>query len=385
MAPSLREDLRQRRFLLHQAGCSLAGINIIESAWEGAGADFSLPNVEPGLWSRLPAGDQRSLKAMEPQIGYWIRLYEEALAKGWKFLILEEIKEALAGLGSTESPAGLWCHGTLDLTHWRHPVVAIVGSRRASAYGVAVAERLARSLARAGVVVISGLAYGIDVAAHRGSLQEGAPTVAVLGTGLDQNYPSSHRSLQGEAIPSNGLAVTEFGLGEGPQAHHFPQRNRIIAALAQAVVVVEGDVASGSLITARHAARLGKDVWAVPGSIFAAGSAGPHALIKDGAICLSKPEDLLESLPEMIARAPRGLEPWKQYQQQTVQAGSLKEITPVSLAIQEKILKHLSGEPMNMDQLLSKSGLGLEEASRALLELEMEGRIVSGAYGYERS
>src|SRR5947199_3709487 len=176
------------------------------------------------------------------------------------------------------------------------PAVAIVGSRRADAYGREAAELFARSLAAAGVTIVSGFARGIDAAAHRGAL--GAPggrTVAVLGCGLAVDYPRGHARL-GDEIAAQGALVTEFPCGTTPRAWHFPVRNRIIAALSAGTLVVEATARSGSLVTARHALDLGREVWAVPGRLIDPRAAGPNALIRDGAALVQEPRDILESL-----------------------------------------------------------------------------------------
>jgi DNA processing protein len=180
--------------------------------------------------------------------------------------------------------------------------VAIVGSRKASPYGVNVAGMLARQLASRGIVVASGLAWGIDAAAHRAALETGT-TIAVLGTGLDVSYPRSNQKLQSQ-ISDKGLLLSEFPAGTTPQPHHFPVRNRIIAGLASAVVVVEATARSGSLITARLAAEEGRDVMAVPGSVFGEGSAGAHRLIQDGAKLVTCAEDVLDELPGFESPRP---------------------------------------------------------------------------------
>ncbi len=173
--------------------------------------------------------------------------------------------------------------------------VAIVGSRKASPYGINVAEMIARQLAERGIAVVSGLAWGIDAAAHRAAIETGT-TIAVLGTGLDVAYPRSNRQLQ-KHVGKNGLLLTEFLPGTTPKPHHFPVRNRIIAGLATAVVIVEATERSGSLITARVAAEEGRDVLAVPGSIFGKGSDGAHRLIQDGAKLVRNVQDILDEIP----------------------------------------------------------------------------------------
>jgi len=176
------------------------------------------------------------------------------------------------------------------------PRVAIVGSRRPSPYGEAVAEQLAADLARAGVIVVSGLALGCDAAAHRGALVGGGMTVAVMGTGVDIVYPAAHARLAEEILAAGGALVSQFPNGTEPRRHHFPARNLTIAALSDAVVVVEAVQGSGALITAEAALDLHKEVMAVPGSIFSPLSVGTHALIRDGAGLVQNARDILAAL-----------------------------------------------------------------------------------------
>jgi DNA processing protein len=197
-------------------------------------------------------------------------------------------------LRATADPP-LVLHHRGDPAILRKVAVAVVGSRRATPYGTNVAEMLARRLAECDIAVVSGLAWGIDAAAHRAALEAGT-TIAVLGTGIDVAYPRSNRKLQ-QSIGERGLLLSEFPRGTGPQPHHFPVRNRIIAGLVSAVVVVEATDRSGSLITARLASEEGRDVLAVPGSIFSEGSDGAHRLIQDGAKLVRRVEDILEELP----------------------------------------------------------------------------------------
>ena len=176
------------------------------------------------------------------------------------------------------------------------PRVAIVGSRRPSPYGEAVAEQLAADLARAGVIVVSGLALGCDAAAHRGALVGGGMTVAVMGTGVDIVYPAAHARLAEEILAAGGALVSQFPNGTEPRRHHFPARNLTIAALSDAVVVVEAVQGSGALITAEAALDLHKEVMAVPGSIFSPLSVGTHALIRVGAGLVQNARDILAAL-----------------------------------------------------------------------------------------
>jgi DNA processing protein len=192
-----------------------------------------------------------------------------------------------------DPPDCLWTRG--DGRILLRPSVAVVGARAASRDGLAMARQLAGDLARAGVVVVSGLARGIDAAAHAGALEAGGTTIAVLGTGIDLVYPPGNRALH-ERIAAGGLLVTEFPPGSPPEAFHFPRRNRIISGLSKAVVVVEAREKSGSLITARLAADQGRDVMAVPGSSLHGQNTGSHALLRDGAKLVESAVDILEEL-----------------------------------------------------------------------------------------
>ncbi len=245
------------------------------------------------------------------------------------------------------------------------PAVAIVGSRRADAYGIEAAEHFARGLAAAGVTVVSGFARGIDAAAHRAALAApGGWTVAVLGCGLDVAYPSGQERLA-EEIAARGAVVTEFPFGSLPRPWCFPVRNRVIAALAHGTLVVQAARRSGSLITARHALELGRDVYAVPGSIFAPGAVGPHALIRDGALLAQDIDDILESLrmplfPEL--RSPRPAA--------EVEAG------PAPPGFAGDLLAALPpGAACAPEELAGLVGAGVDKVLAGLLELEIGGWV----------
>jgi DNA processing protein len=192
-----------------------------------------------------------------------------------------------------DPPASLWTRG--DRTAFQATGVAVIGARAASQEGLAAAYEIAFDLARAGIVVISGLARGVDSAAHKGALDGGGKTIAVLGTGIDVVYPAENTELAAR-ISEHGLLVTEFQLGSAPEDWHFPRRNRIISGLSRAVVVVEAREKSGSLITARLAADQGRDVMAVPASIQGGRNRGAHALVRDGAKLVESAVDILQEL-----------------------------------------------------------------------------------------
>lgn len=245
---------------------------------------------------------------------------------------------------------------------WKEPAVGIVGARNPSAYGRAVAESLARELAGRGLVVISGLAEGIDSRAHMGALEVGR-TIAVLGTGLDACYPRQNRKLA-ERIAAAGALITEFPLGSEPIGHHFPQRNRLISGLSLALVVVEAAMKSGSLITAKLALEQNREVLAVPGAITSKLSAGTNALIRAGARPVTDWRDVAEELPpplkERVLGAGRGV------------AGEAAART----GEERKILGCLvAGGPVHIDELASRSEVPLPDLLAVLLDMELRGLV----------
>ncbi len=256
-----------------------------------------------------------------------------------------------------DPPPFLFLRGDASLLARRS--VTIVGSRRSTAYGRRTAEELAGALARAGVVVVSGMALGIDGAAHRGCLAAGGATVAVLGSGPDVLSPSSHAGL-GRQILRTGLVVSEFLPGDPPLAHHFPRRNRVLAALADAVVVVEAAARSGALITVGHALDLGRDVFAVPGPLGTPSSQGSNALIRDGA-------GMITSVAEFVA-AVTGGEPAES-------KGGQREPTNVGSEALE-LWRALGDGAVDVDRLAHLVRLTPAEALAGLAELEIVGWAV---------
>lgn len=246
--------------------------------------------------------------------------------------------------------------------------VAIVGARAASAYGRGVARAIGARLAAAGLVVVSGLARGVDAAAHEGALEAGA-TVAFQACGPDRLYPPEHRRLAGR-IAARGAVVSELPLGTPPRPAYFPLRNRLIAGLAEAVVVVEARERSGSLVTARHAAEQGTDVYAVPGPITAPTSRGPHRLLRDGAIPLTAPDDLLDDL---------GLRPARGAGDPGAGADPPGEAPADSLA--RAVLAALREAPLTRDELAQRLRSSAGALTAALSRLELEGRLTEDRDG----
>jgi DNA processing protein len=264
-------------------------------------------------------------------------------------------------------PKQLYVNGTL--TPRDEVAVAIVGSRRASLYGLEMAEKLGYELALRGVTVVSGMARGIDTSAHKGALKAKGRTIAVMGGGHNHIYPSENKKLYAE-IASSGAVITEYEDDFEPLPFNFPQRNRIISGLSLGVVVVEAAKDSGALITAELAAEQGREVFAVPGKISSSTSSGANALIKDGAMLVQTVDDILDelSIRETTEVSPEGGQG---------RAGSITKMTKAyiynSLTDNErKVYKELSDEPLYIDEILNKSGVSLAIASKALLNLELK-------------
>jgi DNA processing protein len=266
-------------------------------------------------------------------------------------------------------PPFLFVKGNLPIASG--PTVALVGTRQASYYGLKMSRRLARELAEAGVTVISGLARGIDTAAHAGALEAGGATVAVLGCGLDVVYPPENKEYY-QKIPQSGALVSEFSLGTPPESRNFPRRNRLISGLSQAVVVVEAGVQSGTSITVRCALDQGREVMAVPGPADSPTSRGPHRLIQEGAKLVQEAADILAELPAWGAAGqgaggdrgggggPRGAPP-----------GPARRLSRAD----DPLLPFLGAEPVQLEELVTISRLPAPEVMSRLTLLELQGLI----------
>ena len=267
-----------------------------------------------------------------------------------------------------QAPPALFYQGDPDLLAM--PQLAIVGARTATPQGIENARAFAADLAARGLIITSGLALGIDAAAHRGALQAGGLTVAVCGTGLDRVYPARHRELAHQ-IAASGLLLSEFPPGVPAIAANFPKRNRLISGLSLGVLVVEAARESGSLITARLAVEQGREVFAIPGSIHNPLAHGCHALIRQGAKLVEKADDILEELGPRIGAHLR-------------ERGAAAPPTPASVtASEQKILDALGHAALSFDQLMERSGLAPGDFHGALLKLELRGAVAAapgGAY-----
>lgn len=263
-------------------------------------------------------------------------------------------------LNIPDPPILLYVKGRLDLLN--HSSLAIVGSRNASAQGVRNAEAFAQAVSEADLCVVSGMAHGIDTAAHLGGLRDRGSSVAVVGTGLDKVYPAANRELAHQ-LALDGALISEFPLGTPPLANNFPRRNRIISGLSLGCLVVEASLQSGSLITARMALEQGREVFAIPGSIHLPQVKGCHALIKQGAKLVENPRDILDELGCYSAPANS--------------TSNIQQPHP--------IFAHLGFDPLDIDSLSQLSGLTINALSAILLQLELDGQVTTLAGGmYQR-
>jgi len=303
---------------------------------------------------------------------------------GGRALVLGEPTYPQLLIQTTDAPLVLFCRGGLAPEDAR--AVAIVGTRSATPYGVRMARNLAAGLAERGVTVVSGMARGVDTEAHRAALEAGGRTIAILGSGLDIVYPAENKSLA-RAIADRGAVLTEFSLGTRPLGSNFPRRNRVISGIAHGVVVVEAAARSGSLITARAALDQGREVFAVPGPVTSAQSRGPNGLIRDGAKLVEGVRDILEELPALGAEAPSPRQSPLKVARAEDEPPSEGDRAPgpdpaAGLAGDERtVYEALGAEPVHVDAIVERTGLRVEQASAALLGLELAGlaRQVSGA------
>ena len=293
----------------------------------------------------------------------------EAIAQGWNEAALAPLANWLddpqnnivtladpgypqALLNIPDPPFLLYVKGRRELLN--QPALAIVGSRNATTQGLSNAEAFAQAASAAGLCIVSGMAHGIDAAAHCGGLRGQGSSIGVVGTGLDKIYPAANRELAHQ-LAQEGALISEFSLGTPPLAANFPRRNRIISGLSLGCLVVEASLQSGSLITARMALEQGREVFAIPGSIHAPQSKGCHHLIKQGAKLVERAQDILEELGHFAANP--------------VLRAAMPEDHP--------LLAHLGFDPVDIDSLIQRSGLTIGALSAILLQLELEGAIAT--------
>jgi DNA processing protein len=310
-------------------------------------------HVKPAIANHIAQGINEASLA---SLAEWLSQEDNSL------VVLTDADYPQALLNIPDPPLLLHAKGNRTLLN--RPALAIVGSRHATAQGIGNAESFAEALSLAGLCIVSGMAHGVDAAAHRGGLKGPGSSIAVVGTGLDRIYPAANRELA-HVLAENGLLLSEFPLGTPPLASNFPRRNRIISGLSLGCLVVEASLQSGSLITARLALEQGREVFAIPGSIHAPQAKGCHYLIKQGAKLVEDAQDILGELQHFSALRP------------------MPEAMPDASSPEHPLLVHLGYDPVDMDSLSMRSGLTIEALSAILLQLELEGRVAvlpSGLY-----
>lgn len=355
-----------------------------EQEWKALGINISI-RAELAEFQRDPLNHpcgQQALKDIE-----WLKA-NNANVIDWFDASYPDLLREL-----TTPPPLLYVRGNIHLLN--KPQIAVIGSRKASVNGLDNARRLSNELAQSAFVITSGLALGIDASAHRGALDAEAETIAVLGSGIDQIYPSSNRALANDII-EQGALVSEFPLGTQPKRDHFPRRNRIISGMARGVLVVEAALKSGSLITARYALEQNREVFAIPGSINNPQAQGCHSLLKEGAVLVDCAEDITQVIDPLLDYVPH-IQPTPStdsYPQTSLNfAATPKPINadndmspPLDLTEVESALFSVLGfDPISVDRLIELCRLPAAEVSSALISLELYGLAESGPMGYQKS
>lgn len=272
-------------------------------------------------------------------------------------------------LDIADPPTLIYVRGRLDLL--QRPALAIVGSRNPTPQGIKNAENFSAALAQSGLIIVSGLALGIDTAAHLAALSVQGDTIAVIGTGIDRIYPARNLDLARRII-KQGCIISEFPLGTPAVAHNFPRRNRLISGLARGVLVVEAAAESGSLITARLAGEQGKEVFSIPGSIHSPQARGCHKLIKQGAKLVETVKDILEELDWHDQRSEKGQASASPLPTPSVTATGQETQTDA-----DELLTLIGFDPCSIDELAARSGLSIEILSQRLLQLELDGHLAN--------
>lgn len=318
-------------------------------------AVFELPAA--ALHPVLPATHRQALFEPPEHLAELMARAEAWLDQpGHDLMVLGDPDYPARLLATADPPLMLWLQGPRALL--ATPSLAIVGSRSPTAQGEDNARDFARALARAGYTIVSGLALGVDAAAHEGALDVGGATVAVVGTGLDIVYPRRNEKLAARLLAGGGLLVSEYSLGTPVMQANFPRRNRIIAGLSQGCLVVEAALQSGSLITARLAVEANREVFAIPGSIHSPQARGCHALIRQGAKLVESADDVLEELPPLGTALAPATEPAAD--------------TPLEHAA---LLDAMGFDPVSLDALMARCGWAAPELQAALLALELDGHV----------
>lgn len=319
-----------------------------EEAWHADARDLERVGFSPEAAYRLLQERQRvDLSALS-----------QTIQGDWTIILFSDERYPLLLKEIADPPPILFVEGSFEAL--QKPMLAVVGTRRPSRYGLDIVEKLVPPLARAGLTIVSGLAYGIDAAAHEATLKAGGKTVAVLGSGLRRIHPVDHRPLAERIVKTGGAVVSEFAPDTGPETFHFPIRNRIIAGLCLGTLVIEAPTRSGALITASCALDGGREVFAVPGDIDRPQAEGVNALIRDGAVLVRSAEDVLEQLTMNREKTPIPQE---------------KPIFEPRSSEEAAVLKALGTETVPIDLIVKTTTLPTETVSQTLSQLELDGVI----------
>lgn len=332
---------------------------------------FTASLTELESFDLLPAAAAQSI-ACGKSLELATMEYDHAREAGATVLVPGDAEYPKQLLEIYDPPLALYVRGNLAIID--KPGISVVGTRRPTLYGLGMAERLAGDLAARGLVIFSGMARGVDTAAHRGALKAHGPTVAIWGTGIDEVYPKENKKVAQQILESGGAILTEFPLGTSPQPQNFPIRNRIISGISIGVLVIEADEYSGTRVTARCALEQGRDVFAVPGNVTNKMSWGPNTLIKQGAALVATWEDVWEALPADTRLALTPVEPPASEEATSASLFQGAELSPH----EKRVLGLLkSDESTHIDQLVERlcAHFSSSEIFAALFELELSGRI----------
>lgn len=369
MSISMQERLARIRinaFLYFRADWLTRLIDIFGSAQEILKQDADTLARQAQMNPSTAAHFLRDAFAIDPQ-----EELEKTQKYGGRILVPEDEEYPQSLRQIKEAPIALYVLGQLPADK---AYIGMVGTRKITAYGRRVANTLSTGLTQAGAVVVSGLARGVDSECHAAAVRLQKPTLAVIGTGIGKCYPPENRELARAILQNGGGIISELPFNKPPHAFHFPRRNRIIAALSELVVVVEGEIKSGALITAKLALEMGKEVLAVPGPIDSPQSGGPNNLIKDGAGVVTSVKDIIDYIP-----SPQLFD--LQVQQSTEPAQTDDSLPP----LQQKIMQFIANAEVSADQVVEETGLSVQEVATALFELEVGGLLSCKAGLYSKS
>ncbi|MFZ5536404.1 MAG: DNA-processing protein DprA [Pseudomonadota bacterium] len=359
-----QDEPRQRAWLTLLHAPAL-GSRAFARLWEEAPDPLAILAQGPALWRAAGLGEATCAALRQPDEARIGAALDWLAEPGHHLIPLDDPRYPPALHDLADPPPALFALGDPDLL--RLPTLTIVGTRHPSPGGALNARAFARDLAGRGLTIASGLALGIDAEAHRGALEAKGLTLAAVGTGVDRVYPARHRELAHAIVDGGGLIISELPLGTPPRPGQFPRRNRLLAALGLGTLVVEAAVKSGSLITARLAAELGREVFAIPGSIHNPMARGCHTLIRSGAKLVDSSSDILEELAPRLAPLPPPAVP---------------EAAPPELpADHARLLEAMGFDPVSVDDLVERCGLTAAEVSSILLILQLQGLIAPATGG----